>query len=230
MTLSLNALAAPLAGGTVYPGIAELLEALSRRLPLVAVTNKPTPLARAVLDAAGLLPYLQAVHGADEPALQVAHVGHRHQAIVGAVHDEHGAADARQVRSQRDEFGLQREQFVVGMPQAAREHGAQRPAPGQPLQRVHPLECRVQRGRHQHQRLHPLAVPRGDARGHGTTQRVPGHHVGAIVVGQHGAGDQVGLFHEAGDRPRGPAGAVARPVDRHRVEARERIGQPPAPP
>ncbi|HNK20299.1 MAG TPA: HAD family hydrolase, partial [Piscinibacter sp.] len=50
--------------------IAELLEALSRRLPLVAVTNKPTPLARAVLDAAGLLPYLQAVHGADEPALR----------------------------------------------------------------------------------------------------------------------------------------------------------------
>ncbi len=63
-------LAAPLAGGTVYPGIAELLAALSRHLPLVAVTNKPTPLARAVLDAAGLLPYLQAVHGADEPALR----------------------------------------------------------------------------------------------------------------------------------------------------------------
>jgi len=63
-------LAAPLAGGAVFPGIVDLVAGLSRVLPMVAVTNKPTPLARAVLDAAGLLPYLQGVHGADEPALR----------------------------------------------------------------------------------------------------------------------------------------------------------------
>lgn len=61
-------LAAPLAGGSVYPGIAEMLSTLHRVLPLVVVTNKPTPLARAVLEAAGLTPYLSGVHGADTPA------------------------------------------------------------------------------------------------------------------------------------------------------------------
>ena len=63
-------LAAPLAGGTVYPGILDLVAGLHRLLPLVAVTNKPTPLARAVLDAAGVLPFLDGVHGADTPALR----------------------------------------------------------------------------------------------------------------------------------------------------------------
>jgi len=63
-------LAAPLSLGQVYPGIAALLAALRRQLPLVVVTNKPTPLARAVLEAAGLLPSLRAVHGADTPALR----------------------------------------------------------------------------------------------------------------------------------------------------------------
>lgn len=63
-------LAAPLAGGTVYPGILELVSGLRRVLPMVAVTNKPTPLARAVLDAAGVLPFLEGVHGADTPALR----------------------------------------------------------------------------------------------------------------------------------------------------------------
>jgi phosphoglycolate phosphatase len=63
-------LSAPLADGTVFPGIVDLVVALHRRLPLVAVTNKPTRLARAVLDAAGLLPYLSAVSGADTPALR----------------------------------------------------------------------------------------------------------------------------------------------------------------
>ncbi len=63
-------LAAPLVGGTVYPGILDLVAGLRHRLPMVAVTNKPTPLARAVLDAAGVLPYLDGVHGADTPALR----------------------------------------------------------------------------------------------------------------------------------------------------------------
>ncbi len=63
-------LAAPMAGGSVCAGMAELLVELHGTLPMVAVTNKPTPLARAVLEAAGLLRYLEAVHGADEPALR----------------------------------------------------------------------------------------------------------------------------------------------------------------
>jgi phosphoglycolate phosphatase len=63
-------LAAPLAGGSVYPGILEMVTGLRRVLPMVAVTNKPTPLARAVLDAAGVLPFLEGVHGADTPALR----------------------------------------------------------------------------------------------------------------------------------------------------------------
>lgn len=63
-------LAAPLVGGTVYPGILDLLAALHRVLPMVAITNKPTPLARAVLDAARVLPFLEGVQGADAPALR----------------------------------------------------------------------------------------------------------------------------------------------------------------
>ena len=63
-------LAAPLAGGTVYPGILDLVAGLHRLLPMVAITNKPTPLASAVLDAAGVLPFLDGVRGADTPALR----------------------------------------------------------------------------------------------------------------------------------------------------------------
>lgn len=58
----------PAAQGAPYPGTADLLRALSDAYPLVVVTNKPTPLARAVLEAAGLLPYFSAVHGADTRA------------------------------------------------------------------------------------------------------------------------------------------------------------------
>lgn len=62
-------LAAPLSHGHVFPGIAELLRTLhARSYPLVVVTNKPTPLARAVVDAAGLRPWLVHVQGADTPA------------------------------------------------------------------------------------------------------------------------------------------------------------------
>lgn len=61
-------LAAPLSLGSVYPGIVALVEALHGRLPMVVVTNKPTPLARAVLEAAGLLGFVEAVHGGDMPA------------------------------------------------------------------------------------------------------------------------------------------------------------------
>jgi phosphoglycolate phosphatase len=63
-----DTLAAPLAFGTVYPGILDLVSGLRRVLPMVVVTNKPTPLARAVLDAAGVLPFVDAVHGADSAA------------------------------------------------------------------------------------------------------------------------------------------------------------------
>jgi phosphoglycolate phosphatase len=61
-------LKAPLVDGKVYPGIASMMEQLHRRLPMVVVTNKPTALARAVLDAAGLLPMLTQVWGADDHA------------------------------------------------------------------------------------------------------------------------------------------------------------------
>lgn len=60
-------LAAPLAQGRVYEGVDTLLRALQPRWPLAVVTNKPTPLARAVLEAARLAPYFAAVQGADEP-------------------------------------------------------------------------------------------------------------------------------------------------------------------
>ncbi|CAM4034555.1 HAD family hydrolase [Roseateles saccharophilus] len=58
----------PAAQGEPYAGVAALLHALSQSCPLVVVTNKPTPLARAVLKAAGLLGHFAAVHGADTPA------------------------------------------------------------------------------------------------------------------------------------------------------------------
>ena len=58
----------PAARGSPYPGIATLLRALADVYALVVVTNKPTPLARAVLEGAGLLAYFAAVHGADTPA------------------------------------------------------------------------------------------------------------------------------------------------------------------
>jgi phosphoglycolate phosphatase len=61
-------LAAPLAHGKVFRGIVELVTALHGVLPMVVVTNKPAPLARAVLDAASLLPFLAGVWGADDAA------------------------------------------------------------------------------------------------------------------------------------------------------------------
>ena len=58
-------LAAPLQFGSVYPGIGELLAGLRERVPMAVVTNKPTALARAVLDKAQLLASLSMVFGAD---------------------------------------------------------------------------------------------------------------------------------------------------------------------
>ncbi|MBX3623093.1 MAG: HAD-IA family hydrolase [Rhizobacter sp.] len=58
----------PMAEGAAYDGVGALLHALSADYPLAVVTNKPTPLARAVLDAAGLLGAFDSVHGADTPA------------------------------------------------------------------------------------------------------------------------------------------------------------------
>ena len=58
----------PRAQGQAYEGIAEVLARWAGRYPMAVVTNKPTPLARAVLDAAGLLGWFSGVHGADTPA------------------------------------------------------------------------------------------------------------------------------------------------------------------
>ncbi|MBU0604079.1 MAG: HAD-IA family hydrolase [Gammaproteobacteria bacterium] len=59
---------APLDHGMVFDGIEEMVEGLYAVCPLVVVTNKPTPLAQAVLAAAGLLPFMSSVHGADTAA------------------------------------------------------------------------------------------------------------------------------------------------------------------
>ena len=61
-------LASPMAGSSVFGDIPRVVALLAAQRPLVVVTNKPTPLARAVLHEAGLLPYFAAVHGADTPA------------------------------------------------------------------------------------------------------------------------------------------------------------------
>jgi phosphoglycolate phosphatase len=61
-------LAAPLDHGHVYPGIAELLRSLQGTLPMAVVTNKPTRLAQAVVEAAGLSSSLMHVQGADTSA------------------------------------------------------------------------------------------------------------------------------------------------------------------
>jgi phosphoglycolate phosphatase len=60
-------LAEPLQHGAVFEGVAAMLDALHADLPMVVVTNKPTALARAVLDAAGLLRHFVEVFGADRP-------------------------------------------------------------------------------------------------------------------------------------------------------------------
>jgi len=60
-------LQAPMQGSSVFEGVPQLLATLAPRHPLVVVTNKPTPLARAVLHAAGLLPHFAAVLGPETP-------------------------------------------------------------------------------------------------------------------------------------------------------------------
>jgi phosphoglycolate phosphatase len=82
-------LAAPLADGMVFPGIGELLRGLHQRLPMVVVTNKPTPLSLAVLEAAGLLHYVNGVFGADrlqqrKPAPQLLLAGARSLGVAPA--------------------------------------------------------------------------------------------------------------------------------------------------
>jgi phosphoglycolate phosphatase len=61
-------LRAPMAGSRVFDGILDLVTSLAKQRPLVVITNKPTPLARAVLHEAGLLPFFKSVHGADATA------------------------------------------------------------------------------------------------------------------------------------------------------------------
>jgi len=63
-------LQAPLTHGKVYDGIAALLQQLQPGWPMVVVTNKPTQLARAVLQAGGLLECFAAVFGADTAELR----------------------------------------------------------------------------------------------------------------------------------------------------------------
>jgi phosphoglycolate phosphatase len=58
----------PLAHGALFDGIAALLQRLRPAWPLAVVTNKPSRLARAVLDAAGVLAHFGSVHGADVAA------------------------------------------------------------------------------------------------------------------------------------------------------------------
>jgi phosphoglycolate phosphatase len=65
-----HTLAAPLAHGRVFDGIGELLAGLHRHYPLAVVTNKPSHLARAVLDAAGLSAFTVSVFGADSADLR----------------------------------------------------------------------------------------------------------------------------------------------------------------
>lgn len=60
-------LAAPFNRGSIYDGIFDLITGMRRELPMLVVTNKPTPLARAVLGASQLLQWLAGVHGADTP-------------------------------------------------------------------------------------------------------------------------------------------------------------------
>lgn len=64
------ALAAPLDHGRLFPGVTELLATLAAERPLAVVTNKPTHLARAVLDAAGIAHFFCSVHGADRRELR----------------------------------------------------------------------------------------------------------------------------------------------------------------
>ena len=94
-------LAAPLKHGGVFEGIAELVEGLRRALPMVVVTNKPTPLARAVLDAAGLLQPMAGVFGADAaaqrkpaPFLLAAQAAGSPAALVAWGYGGHAALDA----------------------------------------------------------------------------------------------------------------------------------------
>lgn len=63
-------LQAPLGRGVVFEGIEHVVTQLARVMPLVVVTNKPTPLARAVLAAARLLPHVCGVFGADTAELR----------------------------------------------------------------------------------------------------------------------------------------------------------------
>lgn len=65
-----HTLAAPLACGKVFDGIADLLAQLFDHYPMAVVTNKPTALAHAVLDAAGLSRFAATVHGADTTELR----------------------------------------------------------------------------------------------------------------------------------------------------------------
>jgi phosphoglycolate phosphatase len=60
-------LAEPLRHGRVFAGISTLLARWFPLRPMVVVTNKPSALSRSVLDAAGLLGFFAAVHGADAP-------------------------------------------------------------------------------------------------------------------------------------------------------------------
>ncbi|MBS0444332.1 MAG: HAD-IA family hydrolase [Proteobacteria bacterium] len=65
-----HTLAAPVAHGGPYAGMPELLATLHGRVPLVVISNKPSHLGRAVLEAAGILGRFEFVQGADTPPMR----------------------------------------------------------------------------------------------------------------------------------------------------------------
>lgn len=75
---------------TVYDGIPQLLALLSGEgVTLAVATSKPEPLARRVLEAAGLLDFFASVHGATFDGA----VRHKHQIVELALADHPGARD-----------------------------------------------------------------------------------------------------------------------------------------
>ena len=99
-------LRAPMQGSAVFDGIADAVHTLAARLPLVVVTNKPTALARAVLNEARLLTKFAGVYGADTPiqrkpspllirqAADTLRISTRHLLMVGDAAGDLAAAEA----------------------------------------------------------------------------------------------------------------------------------------
>jgi phosphoglycolate phosphatase len=130
-------LQSPLAHGRVFDGIGALLARLRPQWPLVVVTNKPTVLARAVLEAAALAPYFTAVYGADTAALRKPAPNMLHRAA-----DDLGVT-AAQLLMVGDSGADLRAAQAAGSPAAWAEWGyaGAKPLPVQPRWRIaHPSQ------------------------------------------------------------------------------------------